>query len=151
MDKQFTVGSKAFFSGMPDFQSKDTDRLILTDTPKGYNHYRQSSMSGRCNFEWARKPKADFIAYAKREKAHGLEFGKFLVPEFASELGLTIAEFGDLYDFYKAKIDEAHSYQKVIAEAYIANGKFTITEEQLNKAYEAYQKAHTKEEVTEDK
>lgn len=141
MEKRITIGSRAFFSGMPDFQSKDTDTLILTDTPNGYNHYRQSSMSGQCSIEWALKPKADFLEYATREKAHGLEFGKFLVPEFASELGLTISDLTTLYAYFKDKIDKMHAYQHDIYNAYIENDAFTLTDEQVNKAYEAYKDA----------
>ncbi len=138
MEKRITIGSRAFFEGMPDFQSKDIDTLILTDTPKGFTNYRQSSMSGRCTIEWAAKPKEDFIAYALREKACGLEFGKFLVPEFATELGLTIEDITTLYDFYKSKIDQRHSYQHDIYNAYVKNNAFTLTDEQRLVAYEAY-------------
>lgn len=138
MEKKITIGSRAFFNGMPDFRPKDTDTLVLTDNPKGFTHYRQSSMSGRCVMEWGVKPKKDFIAYALREKASGLEFGKFLVPKFASELGLTIADLAKLYAHFEDRIDKKHRYQHAIYNAYVVNNVFTLTDEQRAIAYEAY-------------
>lgn len=127
-----------FFSGMPDYQSKHTDTLVLTDTPIGFTHYRRSFADGHCTIALAKKPKNECIEYAMREKAGGLEFGKFLVPEFATELGLTIEDITTLYDFYKSKIDQRHSYQHDIYNAYVKNNAFTLTDEQRLVAYEAY-------------
>lgn len=139
------IGSRAFFNGMPDFRPKDTDTLVLTDTPKGYTNYRQSSMSGRCVMEWAAKPKSDFIAYALREKASGLEFGKFIVPEVIEELGLTLEDLKVLYDHYEGMIDAKHEYQKIICKAYLTNGCFTLTDEQRAEAYKSYQESRKDE------
>lgn len=147
MEKRITVGSKAFFGGMPDFQNKHEDILILSDTPNGFVNYRQSYVSERYKIEWAAKPKAEFLAYAMREKANGLEFGKFIVPDFAAEIGLTIDELKTLYGFYENRIDETHKYQKVIYQAYVDNNAFTLTEEQRSAAYEAYKEARTDAEV----
>ena len=150
MDKKFIVGSKAFFEGMEGFHSNDTNTLVLVDKPQGFEHYGQRSICGRSVYEWARKPKKDFIAYAKRDKASGLEYGKFIVPEFAEEIGLTIADLSDLYEFYKDKIDEKHSYQKTITEAYITNGAFSLTDEQRAEAYEVYKEARTEKGATDE-
>lgn len=138
MEKKITIGSRAFFDGMPDFRPKDTDTLILTDSPKGFTNYRQSSMSGRCVMEWAVKRKADFIAYALRENASGLEFGKFIVPEVIEELGLTLDDLKTLYAHYEGRIDKKHRYQHAIYNAYVANNVFTLTDEQRAIAYKAY-------------
>ena len=138
MEKRITIGSRAFFDWMPDFQSKDTDTLILTDTPNGFTHYRQTSMSGKCTMEWAKKPKDSFLLFAMREKACGLEFGKFLVPEFANELGITIADLTMLYGHFKERINEKHKYQHEIYKAYIENNSFYLTDKQREKAYKVY-------------
>ena len=132
------IGSRAFFERMPDFQSKDKDILILTDMPNGFTHYRQLSMSGRCTIEWARKSKEGFLTYAMRDKADGLEFGKFLVPDFAEELGLTIDDLSMLYSHFKERIDDKHKYQHAIYNAYIANNAFTLSDEQRAIAYNEY-------------
>lgn len=138
MEKKFTIGSRAFFDRMPDFQSKDTDVLIWTDEPKGYKHYKQTSMSGRCTMEWAKKEKAEFLSFALREKSCGLEFGKFLVTDFASELGMTIADLTMLYEHFKERIDEKHKYQVEIYNAYVENKGFYLTDKQREKAYKVY-------------
>lgn len=140
MEKKFTIGSRAFFEGMPDFQSKDTDVLLWTDEPKGYEHYKQTSMSGRCTMEWAKKEKVEFLSLALREKACGLEFGKFLVTDFASELGLTIADLTMLYEHFKERIDEKHKYQHEVYKAYVENNGFYLTDKQREKAYKVYKK-----------
>lgn len=141
MEKKITIGSRAFFNGMPDFRPKDTDTLVLTDNPKGFTNYRQSSMSGRCVMEWAVKPKGDFLSYALREKAGGLEFGKFIVPEVIEELRLTLDDLKVLYNHYDGRIDAKHEYQKIICEAYLHNGGFTLTDAQRKKAYKSYQES----------
>ena len=138
MEKKFIIGSRAFFNRMPDFQSKDTDVLIWTDEPNGYEHYKQTSMSGRCTMEWAKKEKAEFISFALREKACGLEFGKFLVTDFANELGLTIADLTMLYEHFKERIDEKHKYQHEVYKAYVENNGFYLTDKQRDKAYKVY-------------
>ena len=140
MEKKFTIGSRAFFNRMPDFQSKDTDVLIWTDEPKGYEHYKQTSMVGLCTMEWAKKEKAEFISFALREKACGLEFGKFLVTDFANELGMTIADLTILYEHFKERIDQKHKYQHEIYKFYVENNGFYLTDKQRAIAYEVYKK-----------
>lgn len=138
MEKRIIIGSRAFFDGMPDFQSKDTDVLLWTDEPKGYKHYKQTSMSGRCTMEWAKKPKDEFLSFALRERACGLEFGKFLVAEFASELGLTISNLTMLYEHFKGRIDEKHKYQHEVYKAYVENNGIYLTDKQREQAYKVY-------------
>ena len=79
MKKKFTIGSRVFFDRMPDFRSKDTDVLIWTDEPKGYEHYKQTSMSGLCTMEWAKKEKAEFLAFALRERLADWSSGSSLL------------------------------------------------------------------------
>lgn len=146
MDKRFIVGSKVFFGEL----IISEDILIIEDNPQGYKHYTQCAENGNVIYKWARKTKEDFLDYAKRERAYALEFGKFLVPEFAEELGLTIADLADLYEFYKGKIDEKHAYQKTITEAYITNGVFSLTDEQRNEAYKVYKEAREGKGVTDE-
>lgn len=152
MKKRIQVGSKAFFEGMPDFQPKDTDVLIWDDEPKGYKDYRQTSMSGRCTIEWRAMSKEELLEHAKREKASGLEFGKFLVPDFAELVGLTIADLKALRNAFRGKIDAKHEYQLLIYSAYEDNNAFTMTEEQRAKAYQLYRDARNTdaEESTEE-
>lgn len=152
--KEFIVGSKVFFSNKEGFESNNNDILILDDNPQGYKHYTLGFIDGRSVFKWAKKSKEEFLTYAKRDTAYAMEFGKFLVPEFIKEIGLTIEDLTNLYAFYKDKIDSNHAYQKIIAEAYIENNSFTLTDAQLDAAYENYleaRKTKTKEELEKEK
>lgn len=138
MDKQIIIGSRAFFEDMPEFAPKDTDTLVWVSDPKGFTHYRQTAISGQHIIEWRAMPKDELLAYAMREKADGLEFGKFIVPEFADLVELTIDDLKRLRDHYADRIDANHCYQLVICDAYLDNGAFTLTDEQRETAYQAY-------------
>ena len=37
-------------------------------------------------------------------------------------------------------LDEKHTYEKIIYKAYLENGEFSLTEEQLKSAYEEYKR-----------
>ena len=141
MDKQIIIGSRAFFEGMPEFAPKDTDTLVWVADPNGFKHYRQTSISGQHIIEWRAMPKDDLLAHAMRDKANGLEFGKFLVPEFVELVGLTIDDLKRLRAYYADRIDDEHRYQLAICDAYIANNAFTLTDAQRDEAYAMYSQA----------
>ena len=141
MDKQIIIGSRAFFEGMPEFTPKDTDTLVWVSDPKGFTHYRQTAISGQHIIEWRAMPKSELLAYSMRDKANGLEFGKFIVTDFAELIGLTIDDLKRLRDYYVKKIDDKYQYQLAICDAYIANNAFTLTDEQREKAYAIYTQA----------
>lgn len=84
-----------------------------------------------------------FIDYAL---LHGpaMQLGKFLVPEFVNEIGMTIEDLKQLEPLAKA-LDTKHQYEKIIYDAYIENNKFELTEEQLNAAYSEYKKEREEE------
>lgn len=141
MDKKIIIGSRAFFEGMPEFTPKDTDTLVWVADPKGFTNYRQTSISGQHIIEWRAMPKDELLAYSMRDKANGLEFGKFLVTEFAELVELTIDDLKRLRAYYAEKIDDKHRYQLAICDAYIANNAFTLTDEQREEAYAIYTQA----------
>lgn len=85
-----------------------------------------------------KKEKAEFISFALREKACGLEFGKFLVTDFVNELGMSIGDLTMLYEHFKERIDEKHKYQHEVYKAYIENNGFYLTDKQRDKAYKVY-------------
>lgn len=142
MKKEFIVGSRAFFSDMPMFHSDNTDIVVFTDTPDGFSHYIHSAISGRDTTTWVIKPKDDFIEYAMRDLANGLEFGKFLVPDVVEYLGITMGDLVKLHGHFENKIE---AYQELIYNAYITNGAFTLTDEQRDAAYKAYKEARPEE------
>lgn len=141
MDRHIIIGSRAFFEGMPEFTSKDTNTLVWVADPKGFTNYRQTSISGQHIIEWRAMPKDDLLAHAMRDKANGLEFGKFIVTEFTELIGLTIDDLKRLRDYYVKKIDDKQRYQLSICDAYIANNAFTLTDEQREEAYAIYLQA----------
>ena len=64
---------------------------------------------------------------------------KFLTPEFNEAIGFTIKDLPKVKPLID-KLDEKHLYAKIIYEAYLENGSFTLTQEQRDKAYEEYKR-----------
>ena len=75
------------------------------------------------------------------------KLGKFLVPEFARELGMDINDLERLRPLAE-KLDEKHLYENVIYDAYIENGCWGLTDEQRIEAYRIYNEC--KEQKVED-
>lgn len=130
------VGSTAFFSNIDGFSSKDTDWVELIDNPTEFRYYLQLSGMNRCIFKWKRMTADEFVEYSL-SKGHPMFIGKFLVPEFVKEIGFTINHLRKLKPIMD-NIDEKHTYEKVIYDAYIDNNDFILTSEQLCEAYKVY-------------
>lgn len=136
---KFLIGSRVFFEGMPKFQSKDYDWLYVMDS-------FGSIKSGRMIMH---KDNADMILVPKMDKNwyledcinsdFGVSAGKMFVPEFAAYVGLTVNDL-KRFEPYLTLLDDKHKYYKVIYDAYMQNGDFTLTDEQRNTAYEEYKK-----------
>lgn len=139
MDKQFTVGSRAFFSDMPDSRSKDSDILVLMDEPAGFQWRREQQLRGVSTFRYKREPIAQMIQRTL-DADDPLMVGKFLVPEVAAELGVSVADILPLQPLV-AKLDDKHKYYAVIFDAYQDNGSITLTQEQRDAAYQLYTEA----------
>ena len=92
--------------------------------------------------------KDEFIKYSlKHCEKTPMAAGKFLVPEFARELGMDIDDLERLRPLSE-KLDEKHLYEKVIYDAYIENGCWGLTDEQRIEAYRIYNEC--KEQKVED-
>ncbi len=81
----------------------------------------------------------EFVEYALA-KGPAMQLGKFLVPEFNSEIGFTIEHLKQLEPLVE-KLDDKHKYEKIIYDAYIENNKFELTKAQRDEAYLEYKKA----------
>jgi len=137
--KKIRCGSSIFFDKFDDYKRKDTDWMVFVDKVPGKQ------------LMWRVKIKDDDlmmfkIGTTKQQhidmifKTHvTLKVGKFLVPEFNEYIGFDISELNRFDEVFN-QLDDLHKYQKVIYDAYIENGSFTLTDEQLNKAYEEYKK-----------
>ena len=136
--KTIIVGSTYFFKDIEGFKSKDIDRVVLVDNPNGFNYVRQTSGSGSCLYEWKRMNADEFVDFTLKSNIP-MSVGKFLVKEFCEEIGFTITHLIKLAPQFN-KLDDKHTYEKIIYDAIISNNSWTLTEEQLTSAYEEYKK-----------
>ena len=135
------VGSRAFFEGLNDFKSKDTDILELVDNPIGFKNQRQFKFKDKCVFQWRRMPVNEFISVTLSNNVP-MEVGKFLVPEFIEVMNITLDDLKKLEPLFN-KLDDKHKYEKIIYDSYMSNRNFVLTEDQLNEAYKEYLKYRT--------
>ncbi len=139
MNKKILIGSRAFFSKCPNFNSKDIDYLILVNKGNGFQFVRQLSFPHQCIFEFVRRPKQEMIDYALQHGA-AMQVGKFLVKEFAEEIGLTIDDLKQLQPLVD-KLDSKHAYERIIFDFITENGSWDIPDEVRNAAYDVYRAA----------
>lgn len=135
--KKIRIGSTAFFESFTDFKSKDIDELCIISKPIN------NKKTGFC----IKANKKDLILYPKLTKEEfididlkvndALKIGKYLVPEFIEYIGLTINDLHQLKPLVD-KLDVRHIYEKSIYDYYIQNNNFTLTNEQLETAYNIY-------------
>ena len=145
--KRILVGSRAFFSGMDGFRSKDHDYLELVENPTAFKWRREQSLRGVCTFQFKKEPPADMVRRTL-DCGDALLVGKILVPEVAQAIGATVVDILPL-ETLLPKLDEKHEYVAVIFAAVKQNGSFELTDEQRAAAYEAYRKARQTTEAPE--
>lgn len=136
--RRFRVGSQAFFSMYSDFKPSDIDEVEFEEEPKLYKNFMQFRKKDktRCLFKWRRMTADEFVEYTLNTKLP-MELGKFLVPEVVDYLGFTIAHLKALAPIAE-KLDDKHSYEKIIYDSYIENNGFYLTQEQRDRAYAEY-------------
>lgn len=136
--QRFRVGSQAFFNGYSDFNPSDIDYVEFEEHPKLYKNVMQFRKKDKslCLFKWRKMSIDEFIEYTLHSKLP-MELGKFLVPEVAEYLGLTIEHLKRLKPVADM-LDDRHSYEKIIFDSYLINNGFYLTQEQRDKAYEIY-------------
>lgn len=135
--KKIRIGSTAFFNSFSDFKSKDIDELCIISSPIN------NKKTGYC----LKAHKKDIILYPELTKEEfidadlkvndALKIGKYLVPEFAEYIGLTIEDLYKLKPLVD-KLDKRHIYEKSIYDSYINNNSFILTNEQLDTVYQIY-------------
>ncbi len=143
--KEIITGSRAFFSGMEGFAPKDMDIVTMVEAKDvSFAWMRQTSNGSVDKFEIVRRPKEELIAHAV-EKARPMAIARFLTPEFAEEIGLEVADLEALKPMRDA-LDKRHAYLGTIYDAYVKNGKMSLTKKQLEEAFAVYQAARPKKE-----
>ena len=133
--KEFLIGSKVFFSQFEDFVPVDTDILIIDDNPD-YDDTISYMENGIHYVRWRNMSKELFIE-AHKYCYDGKWIQKFLCPEFAKWLGITIDDLKEM-KFCIDHLDNEHGYVKIVYDSYIENNDFVLTPEQLNEAYRVY-------------
>ena len=141
--KRMIVGSRAFFSGIDGFKSKDHDYLELVENPTTFKWRREPSLRGTCVFQFKKDPVARMVQRTL-DCGEALLVGKFLVPEVAQAIGATVADILPLEPLL-SKLDDRHQYVAVIFEAVKQNDSFELTDEQRAAAYEVYRQARKSE------
>lgn len=139
---KFLVGSKYFFNKFNDYNSKDTDWVIIEDNPQYYTNTMTMRGRGEDLMFFKNRSKQEFINMTLSSNLP-MVVGKFLIPEFNEYIGFTIDDL-ILFDHQFNKIDDKHLYEKYIYECYLVNKKFTLTESQLEEAYKIYKKYRKK-------
>lgn len=134
------IGSNYFFSAFSDlykYSTHDKDRLIVLDNMLPNNtpvfNYKDDSNDV---FIYSNLTKEEWI---ENTLTVPMKAGKFLIPEFCEYIGFEWEELPKLKACFD-NIDEKHSYEKIIYNAYLQNGAFFLTKKQLNDAYEEYKK-----------
>lgn len=134
--KKILVGSNAFFKNVKNFKSKDKDYLILIDNPQDFKIRKEICLRGTDMFYYKRLSPLEMINYTL-ESNDPLLIGKFLVPEVAEELKLSVSDILPLEPMI-SKLDEQHQYQVIIFNHIKNNNSFILTEEQIDEAYQFY-------------
>jgi len=130
------IGSEIFFNCYSDYKLKDKDYIIFTDD-YDFLHIRLDKTKEDL-FIFRECGKEQFIkSELNRCKIMPMVAGKFLCKELCDYLHITIDDIKQ-FDFAFKNIDEKHSYEKIIFDAYIQNNDFYLTDEQRNLAYKNY-------------
>ena len=137
---QFKMGSSYFFDKFEDYKKKDGDEICIMDSfiRGAKSNVLNMKVKGKDVFFYRNMPKDEFIREIYDTGVY-MKAGKFLIPEFNEFIGFTIEDLCHIYEFFE-KMDAAHQYEKIIAEAYLNNNEFTLTDEQLKAAYEEYKR-----------
>ena len=112
------VGSQSFFNNIEGFTPKDIDYIELVDNPSNFKYFCQITGRGKCVFRWKRMDASEFITGHLKFDIP-MSVGKFLVPEFAREIKLSINDLKRLKPLVE-KLDEKHLYEKIIFNSYTA-------------------------------
>ena len=137
--KKIRIGSTSFFESFNDFKSKDIDELCIISKPiNGKETSFCIKLNGKDLILYPQLSKEQFIKNDLNIN-DPIKIGKYLSKEFIDYIHLTIDDLKLLKPLYN-KIKDTHKYQQIIYDAYIENNNFTLSKEQLIKAYKEYKK-----------
>ena len=139
--KSFNIGSSCFFKDhYTDYIQKDRDEIQIMDTflPNRKINVLNLKDKDRDVFFFRNMDKEGFINDCLSSNVP-MRAGKFLVKDFVDYLGLTLSDLERLGPMFE-KMDEKHTYERIIYESYLENGGFFLTDKQRNRAYEEYKR-----------
>lgn len=136
--KEFKIGSSIFFDSYSDYTQKDIDILAITDLPLFGKPMMNMKLKDKDIFFMCIEENSVMLDNTL-ESGVNMRAGKFLSPEFAEYIELTIEELKKLKPMFD-DIDEKHMYEKVIFDSYIKNNGFFLTNDQRLMAYEEYKR-----------
>lgn len=137
MKKVIITGSRAFFSKYNDFKPKDKDIVHIIENDSKickyyYRHYTDLCIISIYNFN-----KEKLIKIFTSSKVIPMALCNLLIPEFAEYFNITIDDLKLLKNI-RNNLDAKHFYLGIIYDSYLENGKFELTDAQLDKAYTSY-------------
>ena len=139
---RFKMGSSYFFSGFKEYKQKDNDILLIMDKwnlPKT-NVLNLKDVNGDDVFFYKNMSKEDFIQDSIKSNVP-MKCGKFLIKEFNEFINFTIDDLKKIeYMFHN--MDEKHKYEEKIANYFIQNNSFELTDEQLKNCFVEYCLSH---------
>lgn len=137
---QFKMGSSYFFSKYDDYNSKDVDEICIMDTfiPNAKTNVLNMNANGKDVFFYRNMRKEEFIEEVEVTGVY-MKVGKFLIPEFSRFIGFGIGDLRKIRHLFDL-VDDKHSYEQIIADAYLENNDFFLTEEQRQRAYDEYKR-----------
>ncbi len=138
--KQFIIGSNVFFADYyDDYISHDIDELHIMDNWSIKNtNVLNLKNNGKDIFYFKDMSKQEFINDTLTCNTP-MRVGKFLIPEFAQYLNMTIDDLKQLKPMID-KLDDKHKYEQIIYNFYIENNDFILTEKQRDIVYDEYKK-----------
>ena len=138
--KQFIIGSNVFFADYyDDYISHDIDELHIMDNWSIKNtNVLNLKNNDKDIFYFKDMSKQEFINDTLTCNTP-MRVGKFLVPEFAQHLNMTIDDLKQLKPMID-KLDDKHKYEQLIYDFYIENNDFILTEKQRDIVYDEYKK-----------
>lgn len=131
------VGSVSFFKGIEGFKSAD-NYIQIIDKPKK-NSSKWWSKRGENTFEWVKHDKEELL---KKLASTGVikKIAAILTPELSAFFNITIDDIKNLEHIWN-RCEGKNAYYKYIANTYIENNGFFLSDAQKSKAYEIYKKA----------
>lgn len=135
----YKIGSSYFFKNYEDYKEKDQDELCIMDRfPFPRTNVLNMKKDNKDVFFYRDMDKEGFIADTLKSGVP-MRAGKFLVKEFAEHLGMDTEDLRRLDSLFNS-MDDKHTYEKIIYEAYLSNGGFWLTDEQRDEAYAEYKR-----------